>query len=308
MGRRPHGSGSLITVTRADGRQTYYAKFRDPCGRQVKRRIGPVRSSHRPDGLTKSQAEARLRDLMQTTTATVPSDRTRTFGGTAEAWLTHLEATGVKASSVRAYRVALSKWFLPRLKARSLDRVTISDIEHAMKQMRTGGLSDKSIRNYVGVVRALFNFAMDKRRRWTSQNPADEIDLPRVPSYTEIRYLTTDEVWLLVDAARPGAYQALDRAMYLTAAMTGAHWGVTGSRLARRRLRPRADPGTAHLGPQGEGVHHAEVPPLRACHPDARCRRRPPGPALQGLGETGRWRSRVRRPLDRRAAGASPHV
>ena len=131
----------------------------------------------------------------------------------------------MKASSVRAYWAALNKWFLPTLKTRSLDRVTISDIEHAMKKMRTGGLSEKSIRNYVGVVRALFNFAMDKRRRWTSQNPADEIDLPRVPSYTEIRYLTTDEVWLLVDAARPGAYQALDRAMYLTAAMTGARIG-----------------------------------------------------------------------------------
>jgi len=223
--RRSYGSGSLIAVTRADGSRSYYGKFRDASGRQVKRRIGPVRSPHEPDGLTKSQAEARLRDLMTTASTAAPAERARTFGATAEAWLTHLEATSVKASSVRAYRAALSKWFMPTLKTRSLDRITVSDIEHAMRQMRAAGLSDKSIRNYVGAARALFNFAMDKRRRWTARNPANEIDLPKVPSYTEIRYLTADEVWLLIDAARPGAYQELDRAMYLTAAMTGMRIG-----------------------------------------------------------------------------------
>ena len=88
-----------------------------------------------------------------------------------------------------------------------------------MRKMREAGRSDKSIRNYVGVIRALFNFAMDKRRRWCSRNPADDVDLPKNPTYTEIRYLTTDEVWLLVDHAQEGEYRDLDRALYLTAAM-----------------------------------------------------------------------------------------
>jgi integrase len=99
--------------------------------------------------------------------------------------------------------------------------------------MRHAGLSDKTIRNYVGVVRALFNFAGDKRRRWTTRNPVDDVDLPRAPTYAEIRYLTTDEVWTLVDAVCPVAidgadeatYEALDRAMYVTAAMTGLRIG-----------------------------------------------------------------------------------
>ena len=143
----------------------------------------------------------------------------------ADAWLTHLAATGCKATSIRAYRAALSKWFLPTLKTRSLDRITTSDIEHAMRQMRDAGRSDKSIRNYVGVIRALFNFAMDKRRRWTARNPAVDVDLPKILAYTEIRYLTTTEVWALVDAAQPGPYQQLDQAMYLTAAMTGMRIG-----------------------------------------------------------------------------------
>jgi integrase len=79
--------------------------------------------------------------------------------------------------------------------------------------------------NYVGVIRALFNHAADKRRRWTRHNPAADIELPKPPTYTEIRYLTATEAWALVEAARPGPYQALDRAMYLTAAMTGMRIG-----------------------------------------------------------------------------------
>lgn len=102
-----------------------------------------------------------------------------------------------------------------------------------MARMRKAELSDKTIRNYLGALRALFNYARDKRRRWTSRNPVDDVDLPDAPSYAEIRYLTIDEVWALIDAVRPVAigdgsdatYEALDRAMYVTAAMTGLRIG-----------------------------------------------------------------------------------
>jgi integrase len=222
--RRSYGTGSLLTVTRVGG-PVYYGKFRDASGQQVKRRIGPVRTPHEPDGLTKSQAEARLRDLIATAAAATPVAHARTLEAAAGEWLTHLEAAGTKASSVRAYRAALTKWFLPTLGARALDRITEADVEDAMRRIRKAGLADKSIRNYVGVLRALFNFAADKRRRWTRRNPVLEVDLPKIPTYTEIRYLTPDEVWALVDHARPGEFHALDRAMYVTAAMTGLRIG-----------------------------------------------------------------------------------
>jgi integrase len=218
--RRSYGSGSLYA---RDG--AWYGHWRTPAGRQIKRKIGQVRTPHRPDGVTKTQAEARLRDLMRDTTAAAPLEHARTLEAAADAWLTHLAAAGTKASSIRAYRAALNKWFLPSLKIRSLDRITTSDIEHAMRLMRDAGRSDKSIRNYVGVIRALFNYSMDKRRRWCTRNPAADVDLPRNPTYSEIRYLTTDEVWALANAAQLGPYQQLDEAMYLTAAMTGMRIG-----------------------------------------------------------------------------------
>jgi integrase len=218
--RRPYGAGSLLISTRSDGTRVYYAKFRDSQGRQVKRRIGLVRTPHEPDGLTKAQAEIRLRELMAETSAVAPIEHARTLGAAADAWLEHLEAAGMKASSLRAYRSAM-QWFLPALRDRSLDRVTEQDVERAMRRMRKEGRSDKSIRNYVGVLRALFTFATDRRRRWATRNPVADIELPKAPTYSEIRYLTGDEVWALVDAAdRP-----LDRALYLTAALTGLRIG-----------------------------------------------------------------------------------
>src|SRR4051812_14765303 len=222
MTRRSYGSGSLYI---AKGTSVYVGHFRDSAGRQVKRRIGPVRTAYHPDGLTKRQAEARLRELMATAQAAPPVTAARTLQVAADAFLAHLEATGIKASSVRAYRAALSKWFLPALGSRSLDRITEADVEDAMRRMRGAGLSDKSVRNYVGVLRALFNFAADKKRRWTTGNPVADVELPKAPNYAEIRYLTPHEVWGLVDSACPGPFAAIDRAMYLTAAMSGLRIG-----------------------------------------------------------------------------------
>lgn len=223
--RRPHGSGSLLTKTRSDGRRVYYAKFRDQGGRQVKRKIGLVRSAHQPDGLTKAQAEARLRDVIQSVERAPAIEHARTVEAAAAAWLEHLAQAGAKDSTVRAYRAAMNKWFLPTLGSRSLDRVTPSDVEHVMGKMRAAGLSNKSMRNYLGVLRALFNHARDKRRRWARDNPVEDVDVPKAPVYVEIQYLTTDEVWQLVDAAAAGELQRLDRVLYLTAAMTGLRIG-----------------------------------------------------------------------------------
>jgi hypothetical protein len=83
--RRPYGAGSLLTQARSDGTRVYYAKFRDAHGRQVKRRIGLVRTPHEPDGLTKAQAETRLRELMADTEAAAPVEHARTLGAAADA-------------------------------------------------------------------------------------------------------------------------------------------------------------------------------------------------------------------------------
>jgi hypothetical protein len=60
--RRPYGAGSLYSRG-----GVWYAHWRADGGRQVKRRIGPMRVEGSRDGLTRSQAEAELRRLIAET-------------------------------------------------------------------------------------------------------------------------------------------------------------------------------------------------------------------------------------------------
>lgn len=67
--RRSYGTGSLIEHNGA-----WYRKWRVN-DRQVKRRIGPKREPGTGDGLTKSQAETRLRRLREDAHAARPWSR-----------------------------------------------------------------------------------------------------------------------------------------------------------------------------------------------------------------------------------------
>jgi integrase len=81
----------------------------------------------------------------------------------------------------------------------------------------------KSIRNYIGTLSALLGFA--ERKGWLGTNVAHRVDLPAAPAHDEIRFLEPDDVLVLAARACPGPYQAIDRALYLTAAMTGLRQG-----------------------------------------------------------------------------------
>ena len=68
-GRRSHGTGSLYARSDSAGRQSWYGQWRAG-GRRHKRCLGPVRSPGARDGLTRTQAEAKLRRLIAETPAT----------------------------------------------------------------------------------------------------------------------------------------------------------------------------------------------------------------------------------------------
>jgi integrase len=77
----------------------------------------------------------------------------------------------------------------------------------------------------IATLSALFNFARVPQRRWATENPCEGVELPAVPESTEIRFLTLEEVDAAIANAPQGIYQALDRALFLTAAMTGLRKG-----------------------------------------------------------------------------------
>lgn len=90
---------------------------------------------------------------------------------------------------------------------------------------------------------AVLNFAV--RSKWLAHNPCAGVLLPPKSDHDDIRFLDPDEVRLLVNAAVAGEYEAIDRALYLTAAMTGLRqgelialrWRDVDWRAARIRVR-----------------------------------------------------------------------
>jgi integrase len=84
-------------------------------------------------------------------------------------------------------------------------------------------LSPASIRKAVSTLHALFEFAT--KRGWASKNPVHALELPELARNEDIRFLTPAEVQAVAASAVPGAHEAIDRALYVTAAMTGLREG-----------------------------------------------------------------------------------
>src|SRR5215218_1621757 len=224
MPRRSYGTGSLTVRADSAGRETWYGQWHSN-GRRIKRRIGPKRTDGARDGLTRSQAEAELRRLMAEVTVDPVAGERLDVAEVTRRYLIHAERRGRKASTRKNVESESRVHLAPFFGLRSLDAIRSPDVLDFVAVLERKGLSPKSIRNVIGTLSALFNFARSPQRRWATLNPCEGIDLPAVPDATEIRFLTLQEIDSLVDAARPGMFQAIDRAMYRTAAMTGLRQG-----------------------------------------------------------------------------------
>ncbi len=234
--KRSYGAGSLYVHTDAAGRETYYGRWRRN-GKQLNRCLGPKRKGKL--GLTLPQAEAELRRLI------AEVKPTRSAGGDAltiaelgRRYIAELERQGRKKATLVAVESILRIWLEPFLGERDVRRLKAEDVSDLILLMEKGdrpgarqkgdrrygkAVGVKSIRNYIGTLSALLGFA--ERKGWLETNVARRIDLPQVTRSEEIHFLEVDEVNALVAAAQAGAYEALDRALYLTAAMTGLRQG-----------------------------------------------------------------------------------
>src|SRR2546421_11221938 len=101
--RRTHGTGSIIKKG-----DTYFGKWRVG-GRQVMRKLGPARKPGTREGLTKTQAEARLRKLMAEVTYVAPEARV-SFEDVADRYIEHVESVRRgKRSTVQDYRIMVHR-------------------------------------------------------------------------------------------------------------------------------------------------------------------------------------------------------
>jgi integrase len=216
--RRTYGTGSIVERSGA-----FYGRWRIG-DQQFQRRLGPVRSAARPDGLTRKQAEARLRELMAETAAP-SSDRLLTFEVAGAHYLRHLEEVMQrKRTTVQDYRIMLRRHLGPFFAKRPLGAIEPTDIGDYIASKRRAGLAMKTVTNHLQFAHGVFAFSL--RRGWVLTNPVAMADRPPAEQPDpDIRFLDREELEALLRAAADDYLGPLDRVLWLTAAMTGLRQG-----------------------------------------------------------------------------------
>jgi len=217
--RRSYGTGSIVLR-----RGAYYGKWWVG-ERQVMRKLGPPRRPGSREGLTRKQAEAALRRLMQETRVAPAAYERLTVGEVGERYLRHVEhVLERKPTTVADYGSILRRHLAPHFGAQSIERITADHLAAYMAAKASEGLQTKTIGNHLNFAHGLFGFAL--KRGWIAANPVAAVDRPRpAGANPDIRYLDRGEVEALLRAVPDDLLGATDRALYLTATMTGLRQG-----------------------------------------------------------------------------------
>lgn len=242
MSRRSYGTGSLYVRRNARGGESWYGKWWAG-ERRVQRKIGAKRQPGSREGLTRAQAERELQRRMESERTPVRARVAIEEAG--ERYLEHLEhVLERKPTTVADYGYILRGHFAPFFGATALERLRPEDVSRYLVAKRREELATKTITNHLVFLHGLLAFAV--KRGWAQTNPVDAVDRPRADGGDpDIRYLTLAEVEALLRTVGEGRFAATDRALYLTAAMTGLRqgellalrWGDVDWRAGRLRVR-----------------------------------------------------------------------
>src|SRR5262249_53423802 len=149
-------------------------------------------------GLTRRQAETELRRLMGEEQGRLLQERI-TLEALAPRYLAHKETIGLRGSTVRDYEGHLRVHLIPFFGGRSLDAVTAPEVEALPRGKRGEGLSRATIDHLVGLLSAMFRFAV--KRGLARLTPVDFADRPRQQKVDpDIRFLTVEELEALLRA------------------------------------------------------------------------------------------------------------
>jgi Phage integrase, N-terminal SAM-like domain len=131
------------------GRETWYAKVRVG-GRQVKKAVGPKREPGGTDGLTRSQAEGRLRKLIGELEASPRIAEQTAVDEAGKRYFRHLATLGRRRSTLENYESYLRVHLVPSFGEAPLDKIGRREVEGFIAETLGDGLAPKSVRNYLG--------------------------------------------------------------------------------------------------------------------------------------------------------------
>jgi integrase len=180
--------------------------------------VGPVCEPGSRDGLTKSQAEARLRRIIEDTTAALAIVERVTMKEAGDRLLAQLAALGRKRATAQSYESILRVHLAAHFAEQPLAKIARQDVEAFIGACRADGQSVKSTLNYLGLLHGIFEYAL--REEWVAANPCKLAAKPRAAD-TDIHYLDADELEALIRAAPADDLGRVEAVMYLTAATTG---------------------------------------------------------------------------------------
>lgn len=133
-------------------------------------------------------------------------------------WLDHVAADRVADSTIRTYRMYVSRWIAPQLGQIRLDRLTPAQIRAMHRAMEASGLSSTSRRQVHAILSRALKVAVQERR--VRENPAALIDPPRA-SRRHHAELTTDESILVLSSCTTSR----EHARWRTALLGGLRQG-----------------------------------------------------------------------------------
>jgi integrase len=241
--------GACVIAYRGKRGVTWYVKFRDATGKQVKERLGRA-----TDGWNKRKAEAALRARL------VAVDRDRwtkpereTFAKIAEDWIVSYPVTeGLKRSTRLAYEGIIHGHLIPAFGTLDIGELTVERIERYLASKARDGYSAASRNRQLNVLSLILKSAV--RRHLIPVNPVASIKRPREPkrawrilSPAEVVAIerSFDELIREAEEARERDDLVVVRRLFLLHAATGLRQGeAAGLRWKRVYL---ADPAGAYL-------------------------------------------------------------
>jgi integrase len=140
-------------------------------------------------------------------------------------YLAHLEGVvGRKRATLQDYRLILDRQLVPFFGERAIDRIGPDDVTAFLVAQDRRGFARQTIVNRLNLLGGIYSHAM--KRGWTAANPVAAVDRPRSEGADpDIRFLTAAQVEALVRAVPDVGLGPTQRAIYLTAAMTGLRQG-----------------------------------------------------------------------------------
>jgi integrase len=211
----------------------YYVRFRIDVPGREKRAYKSVRicPASGPGKMSKPERERTAREIIAVSGAdthehfeTVEAfnlglsfrDQAKTFIEGA----TRRKRKPVKPATTSTWNYALDKWILPSLGDLPLAKVDNHTVKPLVTKMHEGGLSPKSIENYVGLVKLVVKSARDNGqelfpRKWSNE----EMDVPEIKNQRR-PYFTAEMVSAIISHA-----DERERALYVLLAGTGLRIG-----------------------------------------------------------------------------------